>query len=158
MDEREIHYRVERLLTEYVRCIDDDRLEEWPDFFTDECFYQIIAASNHDRGLPVGLVYADSKGMLVDRVAALRQANIYEPQRYRHLFSAVAVLDSSDLERICVESHYLVVRTMQGGDSVIFSVGRYVDVVDLSGKKPLFRERRVIFDNERVDTMLAIPL
>lgn len=158
MGPRDIHFAIDQLLTAYVRCIDSGRLEEWPDFFTEDCFYQIIPAGNEDRGLPMGLVYADSRNMLVDRVVALRQANIYEPQRYRHLVSSLAVLDATDLGAVRAEAHYLVVRTMQAGATEIFSAGRYADVIDLRGTKPLFREKRVIFDNERVDTLLAIPL
>ena len=158
MDSHEIHFAIEQLQTAYVRCIDSDQLEEWPSFFAEACFYQIISAGNHDRGLPMGLVYADSRNMLIDRVVALREANIFEPQRYRHLVSSLAVLDVADLSAVRVESHYLVVRTMQGGSSEVFSVGRYLDLIDLNGPHPLFREKRVIFDNERVDTLLAIPL
>ena len=158
MDEREALYRTERLLTEYARCLDQDRLEDWPNLFHDECFYQIIAASNFERGLPMGLIYADSKGMLRDRVVALRQANVYEPQRYRHLVSSLAIVDAGDLSAVRAEAHYLVVRTMQGGDSSIFSAGCYFDLIDLTGPTSLFREKRVVFDNERVDTLLAIPL
>ena len=68
--------RVAQLNAEYARAIDDDRLESWPDLFTDPCVYKITSADNHRRGLPVGLVYADSRGMLKDRVTALREANI----------------------------------------------------------------------------------
>lgn len=158
MDARDIHLAVEQLNTAYVRSIDADALEEWPEFFCEQCFYQIIAASNVERGLPMGLVYADSRDMLRDRVTALRQANIYEPQRYRHLVSSTLVLDSSDLAAVRAESHYMVVRTMQTGEAAIFSAGRYQDVVDLTGAAPMFREKRVILDSDRVDTLLAIPL
>ena len=77
--------RVAQLNAEYARAIDDDRLEDWPGFFTEPCLYTITTAENHRRGLPAGIIYADSKGMLEDRVAALREANIFERQAYRHL-------------------------------------------------------------------------
>ena len=158
MDERDALYRIERLLVGYVHCIDQDRLEDWPGFFAADCFYQVIAAANVERGLRMGLMYADSQGMLRDRVVALRQANIYEPQRYRHLVSSTAVLDASEPGRVVAESNVLVIRSMQAGASEVFAVGRYRDVVDLSGPKALFREKQVILDNDRVDTLLAIPL
>tara|TARA_R110002110_G_scaffold213674_1_gene427044 strand:- start:136 stop:612 length:477 start_codon:yes stop_codon:yes gene_type:complete len=158
VDERDALYRVERLLAEYAHCIDQDRLEQWPDLFTDDCFYQVIAAANFERGLPMGLIYADSKSMLRDRVAALRQANIYEPQRYRHLISCTVIVDASRPSRVQAESHYLVVRSMQAGASEVFSAGRYLDVVDLASPRARFREKRVIHDNDQVDTLLAIPL
>jgi anthranilate 1,2-dioxygenase small subunit len=61
---------VERLLARYVACIDDDRLEEWPSYFTEACHYQIISREYQEKGLPIGVFYANSRGMLQDRVAA----------------------------------------------------------------------------------------
>ena len=76
--------RVAQLNADYARAIDDDRLEDWPGFFTEPCLYTITTAENHRRGLPAGIIFADSKGMLEDRVAALREANVFERQAYRH--------------------------------------------------------------------------
>src|SRR5712671_4868082 len=82
---------IEGLYTLYAHCLDDDRLEEWPEFFTEDCAYRVTSAENYEAGLPLGIIYATSKNMLVDRVMALRKANIYEPQRYRHLVSGVQI-------------------------------------------------------------------
>ena len=76
---------LEQLYTDYVHCLDTDQLEHWPDFFTEDCFYRITSAENYEAGMPLGLIHATSRNMLKDRVSALREANIYEPQRYRHL-------------------------------------------------------------------------
>jgi len=148
---------VERLLARYVASIDEDRLEEWPGYFTETCRYQIISRENHEKGLPIGVFYADSRGMLQDRVAALREANIYEAQRYRHLVSATLIDQVSDGVAM-VRSNYLVLRIMQDGVLSVFSAGRYLDRIELSGAEPLFQERIVVFDNKRIDTLLAIPL
>ena len=88
---------ISQLNAEYARAIDDDRLEEWPDFFTDACVYTITSVDNHRRGMPIGLMYAESKAMLRDRVTALRQANIYERQAYRHLVGLPAILGEDEL-------------------------------------------------------------
>src|ERR671931_2588010 len=85
----------QRLMTlnaDYARCIDDDRFETWPDFFLERCLYKITTADNYGKGLEAGVMYADSKAMLKDRVSALREANIYERQRYRHIIGAPVVL------------------------------------------------------------------
>src|ERR1700682_4113827 len=82
---------IEQLYTAYAHCLDDDRLEEWPDFFTEDCAYRVTSAENFEAGLPLGIIYATSKNMLIDRVMALRQANIYEAQRYRHLIGNLRV-------------------------------------------------------------------
>ena len=47
----------------YVRCIDSNALESWPDFFTDQCLYKVTTAENHKQGFEAGIIYADSKGM-----------------------------------------------------------------------------------------------
>ena len=75
--------RVAELNAAYAATIDADRLEAWPDFFVDNCLYKITSADNHRRGYSAGIVYADSRAMLRDRVTALRSANIYERQSYR---------------------------------------------------------------------------
>ena len=148
---------IAQLNAEYARAIDDDRLEEWPEFFADACVYTITSIDNHRRGLPVGLMYADSKGMLCDRVTALRQANIYERQAYRHLVGLPAILGEAD-GGLRVETPFLVVRIMRDGRMDLFATGRYLDlVVELAGTLR-FRERIVVCDSSRVDTLLAIPL
>jgi 3-phenylpropionate/cinnamic acid dioxygenase small subunit len=106
--------RVAALCAEYARAIDDDRLEEWPDFFASPCLYKITSAENHRLGLPAGLIYADSRGMLTDRVTALREANIYERQGYRHLVGLPAILGETD-DGVRADTPFLVVRIMATG-------------------------------------------
>src|SRR5947208_16609421 len=84
-------WELDQLFADYVHCLDADELERWPDFFTEDCHYRVTSAENYDAGLPLGLIYATSRNMLQDRVSALRQANIYEPQRYRHLISGIRI-------------------------------------------------------------------
>jgi 3-phenylpropionate/cinnamic acid dioxygenase small subunit len=148
--------RVSQLNAEYARAIDDDRLESWPDFFTDPCVYKITSADNHRRGLPAGLVYADSRGMLKDRVTALREANIYERQAYRHLVGLPALRVAGDT--VHAETPFLVVRVMRDGTMELFATGRYLDTIVDEGDALRFRERLVVCDSSRVDTLLAIPL
>lgn len=149
--------RVSQLNAEYARAIDDDRLESWPDFFTDPCVYKITSADNYRRGLPAGLVYADSRGMLKDRVTALREANIYERQAYRHLVGLPAIRAGGG-DTVHAETPFLVVRVMRDGSMDLFATGRYVDTMVDEGGTLRFRERLVVCDSSRVDTLLAIPL
>src|SRR5690242_4369010 len=78
-------FRIAALNAAYAAAIDVDRLEDWPGFFVERCLYKITSAENERRGLAAGLIYADSRAMLTDRVAALRRANIYERHAYRHI-------------------------------------------------------------------------
>ena len=77
--------RILALQAAYIRCIDNNALEAWPDFFLDRCLYVVTSAENHKSGFEGGIIYADTKGMLIDRIAALREANVYEKQSYRHI-------------------------------------------------------------------------
>ena len=80
--------QVAELNAAYAATIDADRLEAWPDFFIESCLYKITSADNRKHGYSAGIVYADSRAMLHDRVTALRTANIYERHSYRHIVEA----------------------------------------------------------------------
>src|SRR5436309_9336095 len=128
MDLAEVARRLEleTLYTDYAACLDSDALEAWPEFFTETCHYRVTSAENYEAGLPLGLIYATSQNMLRDRVSALREANIYEPQRYRHLISGIAIGDKN-AGVLDVTANFLVVRTMQDGGLMLFAAGHYVD-------------------------------
>jgi len=148
---------VSSLNADYARAIDDDRLEAWPGFFVEPCVYKITSADNYRQGLEAGVVYADSPGMLRDRVAALRKANVYERQTYRHLVGLPAVLGEAE-GAVRTETPFLVVRIMRDGTMALFATGRYVDILVDQGGALRFRERIVVCDSSRFDTLLAIPL
>ena len=146
------------LNADYGAALDDDRLEDWPSFFTEDCFYRITTLQNHQRKLEAGLVYADSRQMLVDRVLSLRKANVYEAQRYRHLLGLPRVVQQDD-GTARVETGFAVLRIMRTGETSIFASGRYLDVVERSGDGTLqLKVRDVVCDSNRIDTLLAIPL
>ena len=148
---------IDRLYADYAHCLDADRLEEWPEFFTEDCAYRVTSAENYEAGLPLGIIYATSKNMLVDRVMALRRANIYEPQRYRHLISAmqIATAEGNALDAV---ANFLVVRTMQDGAMTLFAAGRYIDRVVRTDTGWKFAGKQVILDSRQIDTLLALPL
>ena len=152
----ELQLAVERLHARYVHALDTDQLEKWPDFFTENGRYRITTAENEERGLPLPVLYAEGRPMLRDRIQSLRHANIYEPQRYRHIMSSVLVEKVDDTHARSV-SNFLVIRIMESGDSLLFASGRYVDRIVLS-EELQYEERVVICDSRRFDTLLAIPL
>ncbi|NQV58702.1 MAG: aromatic-ring-hydroxylating dioxygenase subunit beta [Alphaproteobacteria bacterium] len=149
--------RVTSLLADYAACIDSDALERWPEFFTEDAHYHISTEFNHARGLPIGIIDARNRNMLEDRVTALRKANIYEPQRYRHIISVVRITGAEG-SLIQAEAGFLVVRTMIDGSQDLFVSGRYLDSIDFSGGRPLFARKQVVLDSDKIDTLLAIPL
>lgn len=161
MDARELRFAVEELQYAYVHCLDAGRLEAWPDFFTDPCLYEITTRENVDQGLPVGIIYCDSKGMLRDRVVALREANIYGPHRYRHMVSAIRVTEVK-ANVVTAETNYAVYRTLLDpvdyGSSELYSVGLYLDTIVIGQGVARFREKRVLVDTARILSLLVTPL
>ena len=93
--------------------------------------------------------------MMRDRVQSLRHANIYEPQRYRHMVSCV-LLENSSAHEVKASANFLVVRIMQDGAALLFASGRYLDRIRLPEMQ--YEERVVVCDSRRFDTLLAIPL
>jgi 3-phenylpropionate/cinnamic acid dioxygenase small subunit len=138
----------------YAAAIDADRLEAWPDFFTEDCLYKITSADNHKKGYAAGVVYADSRAMLRDRVTALRTANIYERQSYRHIVG-LPVLGGDGMS---AETPFLVARIMRDGRTDLFATGVYLDKLRDEGSRLHFAERIVVCDSGFFDTLLAIPL
>ena len=149
--------RIDALNADYANCIDSDRLEDWPQFFTDDGVYRVVTRENRARGLPLALIYALGRGMLADRITALRTANIYEPHVYCHQIGGVKIT-GADGGGWHAESNFVVVRTMATGAMTVMACGRYVDrLVERDGGLR-FAERTAVLDSRRIDTLLVIPI
>ena len=148
---------LEALYADYAHCLDADRLEEWPDFFTEDGKYRITTAENVAQNLPLSLIYATSRAMLRDRVKALREANIYEAQRYRHMLGPARIEEGGDAS-LMVRTSFMVARIMHTGETALFATGRYRDRIVIADAGARFAERTVILDSRQIDTLLAIPL
>ena len=145
------------LFADYAHAIDNDRIEDWPTYFTDPCLYRITTRDNHDRGFPASIMLCDSRGMLMDRVVSVRTANVYEPHRYRHMVSCIRVTETGS-DFWCLESNYLVTRTMLDGTMAVFSTGVYQDRIVMEDGAPKFNERVVICDHGMINNLIALPL
>ena len=153
----ELHYAASKLLSDYVETIDEDRLEQWPDLFVTDCVYQVIARENTDRGLPTSAIYCDSRGMLVDRIVALRHANIYAKHYYRHVLSNVNV-KGVEGDELVVQSNYVVLQTLVEGDTHVFNAGKYLDRMVATPDGLRFKRKVVVFDTYRIPNLLVTPL
>jgi anthranilate 1,2-dioxygenase small subunit len=152
-----IRLEMQALLDAYVATIDEDRLEQWPAFFTEDCLYEIIPKENEDAGLPIGIMRCDNQRMIRDRVISLRNANIYAPATYRHFLSGL-VIESASEDEVVFSCNYLVINSNQLGQSLVYQTGRYHDRVVRGPHGWLFASKRCVFDTSRVQTLLAIPV
>src|SRR5437870_12042355 len=131
MDDTALRLGIGDLCAAYADCIDDDRLEEWPDFFVEDCRYLITSRESHAAGLRHGVIYCASRGMLVDRVMAMRRANIFEPHRYRHILgpTRIARVEDGVAE---ARTNFLAVRIRYNGDSQLSATGCDLDRIDVA--------------------------
>lgn len=93
----------------------------------------------------------------METISALREANIYERQSYRHIIGQPCILSEENGE-VRSETPFLVARIVQDGDTDVFATGRYLDLYKLEDGQPKLNERIVVCDSSRIDTLLAIPL
>ncbi len=152
-----LRLEIQMLLDQYIEVIDNDRLEEWPALFTEDCLYEIIPRENEDAGLPAPVMRCDNQKMLRDRVISLRNANIFSPQAYRHFLSGL-VITASDEGSVEFTSNYLVINSNQMGQSLVYQTGRYISRVVKTTEGWRFASKRCVFETSRVQTLLALPI
>jgi hypothetical protein len=75
----ELRARLADLYCAYSDALDEGELERWPDFFTEDCLYKVMPRENFEQGLPIALIYCESRNMLADRIVALRDGTLRAP-------------------------------------------------------------------------------
>jgi anthranilate 1,2-dioxygenase small subunit len=153
----EFKNEVEQFLACYTRSIDNDELEEWPKFFSEEATYKIISRENYDGGHPIAVMSCTGRGMMIDRVVAHRQANIFPRHRSCHILSPSRIIGYDD-GVIRVETNYLVLQTRNDGETKVFNAGVYFDDIIRDGTVLKFHNKICVFDTNRIETLLVTPI
>jgi 3-phenylpropionate/cinnamic acid dioxygenase small subunit len=152
-----VREEVEELYAAYVECLDDGELERWPELFTDDCLYKIIPRENYERGLPLALMLCESKGMLLDRVAAVRRTSVYAPRVLRHLVSSIRVIPHADTA-LRGRANYVVLETPLNEETHVLGAGEYLDQLVHEAGALKFKERLCILDSTIVPGSLIYPI
>lgn len=153
----ELYYEVQDLLSRHVELIDDDRLEDWPALFTESCIYKVVPRENADRGMSLPTIYCDSRGMLTDRIVSLRRANIYPIHHYRHVVGGPR-LTAIEPELVRAQTNYVVFQTRTSGETSVYNAGKYIDEIVSEGDELRFRSKVVVYDTNRIDTLMVRPI
>jgi anthranilate 1,2-dioxygenase small subunit len=148
---------IEDLIADCAQAIDDDAIERWPEFFTEDGFYRIIAREGFEAGQPIGILSCTGRGMMRDRIAALRTANIYEPHTYCHVMGRPRLAAAED-GGIGARTNFALYRTMQGQSTELFAAGKYLDRIVLEGGEPRLRSRHAVLESRRVDILIVLPI
>ena len=141
----------------YARLIDDDRLEEWPDLFVERGVYKVVPRENLGREPALPIFFCDSRAMMQDRIRSLREANIYNLHYSRHVVSNIEILSAHD-GAFEVAACYTVYQTDLEGQTRLFSVGQYRDVIATGDGDFKFRQKIAVCDTFNIPNLLAIPL
>ncbi len=155
---RELRFEIEEFNTEYAQLLDEGNLYDWPKFFTDDGFYRITGRENADEGLPIGLIYCDGMGMLIDRTRAIVKTTMHAPRYLRHYNSNVQVLGVGDNDEIEARSNYLVVETLMEDETRIFQAGRYDDVFARVDGGLKLKKRDCVYDSLIIPNALIYPV
>ena len=156
-DDLAVRLGIQELLAAYADCIDDERLEEWPDFFVDHAVYKVVARENVERNLPIATMSCTSKGMIQDRVVAIRKASVFSPRYLRHIVSSLRLLGEESGVYL-LQANFAVFQTMQDEETKVFMVGKYRAKMVLSDSGPKFQELLAIYDSSQIPGLLAIPI
>jgi len=154
---RDLAFDIAELLHAYVHTLDDGKYEQWPDFFTDDALYKIIARDNYERGLPLATLFCQGQGMMRDRVHAIRDALVYAPHYLRHVVSAVRIV-GRDGDCFRAETNYVVFSTRQDEETQVFNSGKYLDEIVYADGRPRFKSKLVVYDSLVIPSLLVIPL
>jgi salicylate 5-hydroxylase small subunit len=153
----DLRVRIADLYCAYESALDDGELERWPEFFIEACIYKVIPRENQERGLPVAVIYCESRDMLIDRVVAWRETALYAPRIVRRM-TGVPYLRTIDNDGLHLTANFALFQTVQDQPSEMFLCGRYQDRVVDDGGALLFAERLCIYDSTIVPTSLVYPI
>lgn len=153
----ELRAEIADLYAEYGDVLDAGEYERWTELFTERCLYLVIPRENHERGLPLATVRAESRGMLEDRVHAIRQTQMYVPRWIRHVIGAPRVLGSAD-GVIAARAGYAVFETQTDQTTRVLNVGRYEDEIVRDEGRLRFRRKLCVFDSILIPTSLVLPI
>jgi len=152
------HREIEEFNNAYAAALDENRLADWAEMFTDDGCYVVISRENADRNMPVGLIYCENKGMILDRANAMK-TEMFAPRYLRHIVGNLQVLSDEQNGEIRARSNYVVVQVLfDRPDAKLHQVGVYYDKFRRVGERLKLAERRCVYDNLLVDNALCLPV
>ena len=144
----------------YAETLDSGSFNDWPEFFAEECLYQVQPRENFDKNLPLATLSFESKGMLKDRVYCIRETLYFEPYYQRHVVGA-PVVTSVQGALVHAQASYGVYRTKPDSTTHVYNVGRYLDELLQAPESThgwLLKSRRCVFDSDLILNSMIYPI
>jgi anthranilate 1,2-dioxygenase small subunit len=154
-----LHHEVNAFNAAYAAALDEQRLLDWVEMFTDDAFYVVISRENADHGMPVGLIYCDSKRMIYDRAFALEKTTMFAPRYLRHIIGNLQILGEDPDGGIRARANYVLTQVLYDRpEAKLHQVGAYHDVFRRVDGELKLAERRCIYDSLLIDNALCLPV
>ena len=155
---RELRLEIEEFNAEYAAALDAGRVQDWPQFFTEDAIYRITGRENADAGLPVGLVYCEGVGMLRDRALAIARTTMFAPRYLLHQVTNTRVLAVEPTGEISAQANYALFETLVDEKTMLQQVGRYHDRFVRADGRLKLKARHCVYDSLIIDTALIYPV
>jgi anthranilate 1,2-dioxygenase small subunit len=150
---------IEEFNVAYAAALDDQRLTDWSEMFSEDASYVVLSRENHDRGMPVGLIYCENRGMIRDRAFALAKTVMFAPRYLRHFVSNTRVVGINPDGSISARANYLLLQVLlDRPDATLHQVGVYHDVFRNSADGLKLAKRHCVYDNLLVPNALCLPV
>jgi anthranilate 1,2-dioxygenase small subunit len=154
-----LRHEVETFNAAYAAALDEQRLTDWAEMFTDDALYVVLSRENFDRNLPVGLIYCENKKMIRDRAFALQETAMFSPRYLRHLIANHIVSGEDADGMITARANYVVLQILHDRpDATLHQVGVYYDKFRRAHGDLKLAERRGVYDNLLVPNALCLPV
>jgi anthranilate 1,2-dioxygenase small subunit len=154
-----LRHEVETFNAAYAAALDEQRLSDWADMFTDDALYVVLSRENFDRNLPVGLIYCENQGMIRDRAFAVKNTAMFAPRYLRHLICNQVTLGEDKDGSIRSRANYVVLQVLfDRPDATLHQVGVYHDVFRRVDGVLKLAKRRCVYDNLLVPNALCVPV
>jgi anthranilate 1,2-dioxygenase small subunit len=145
------------LYEDYAAALDEERLEDWAGYFTDDARYRVMSRETWAQGLTHATIYCRGAGMIRDRAASITRTAVFAERTLRHFVSGVRVLGETDGE-IQACANFLVTQAMYDRAPEVLTVGEYRDTLVREDTGWRFSDRTAVYDNFRITTTLVFPL
>lgn len=154
-------HEVQQFNAVYAKALDEQRLFDWVEMFTEDAMYNNLSRENADDNLPVGLIYCENKGMIHDRAYALTNTAMFAPRYLRHVIGNLQIFpdESENPGEFRAQANYIVTQVLlDRSEPTVHQVGVYYDLFRRSEDGLKLAERKCVYDNLLVDNALCIPV
>ncbi len=145
------------LLQACAAALDEQRYDDWPGFFRDDALYRIVPKNNHDLGLPLALMHCEGRGMMADRVTAIKEAAMIRPRTLRRFVTPGRIVGVRD-GLLDVRSNVLLVETLHEQFTRIVLSGVFHDLVERADAGFRLAARLCVYDSLMLPDSIVEPV